>query len=73
MAGGDEARDASLPDDGAAAAMVGEMGGAFGGARRVRQRAVATFGRRQYRRRVSAVIIGMGLNRLSGQPIALAA
>jgi predicted helicase len=38
--------------------MVGEMGGAFGGARRVRWCAVATFGRRQHRRRrESAVVI----------------
>jgi len=59
---GDEARDASVPDDGAAAGMVGEMGGAFGGARRVRRHAVATFGRQQRRgRRVSAVISGTRL------------
>jgi hypothetical protein len=58
MAGGDEARDASVPDDGAAAALVGEMGRVFGGARRGRGSAGATFGRRQRReRRASAVVI----------------
>ena len=51
MAGGDEARDASVPHDGAAAALVGEMGRVFGGARRGGGCAGATFGRRQCRRR----------------------
>jgi hypothetical protein len=70
MAGGDEARDASLPDAGAAAGLVGEMGGAFGGACRIRRHAVATFGRRQDRRRRESAVIVRIARRRGPRPIA---